>query len=70
MLYFLPAIIRLWVPYSVRQAKLVLLSLIRIAVTGFANEPWDSFFDPPLTSVDQHAFDIGTTGRLTFIATD
>jgi LacI family transcriptional regulator len=30
-----------------------------LAVTGFANEPWDSFFDPPLTSVDQHAFDIG-----------
>ncbi len=30
-----------------------------IAFTGFANEPWDSFFDPPLTSVDQHAFEIG-----------
>ena len=30
-----------------------------IALTGFANEPWDSFFDPPLTSVDQHAFEIG-----------
>lgn len=30
-----------------------------MAVTGFANEPWDSFFDPPLTSVDQHAFDVG-----------
>jgi LacI family transcriptional regulator len=29
------------------------------AITGFANEPWDSFFDPPLTSVDQHAFEIG-----------
>ncbi|MFW5891944.1 MAG: LacI family DNA-binding transcriptional regulator [Bacteroidota bacterium] len=28
-------------------------------VTGFANEPWNSFFDPPLTSIDQHAFDIG-----------
>jgi LacI family transcriptional regulator len=30
-----------------------------IAITGFANEPWDSFFEPTLTSVDQHAFDIG-----------
>ena len=30
-----------------------------MAFTGFANEPWDSFFDPPLTSVDQHAFEIG-----------
>lgn len=30
-----------------------------IAVTGFANEPWDSFVDPPLTSIDQHAFEIG-----------
>lgn len=30
-----------------------------IAFTGFANEPWDSFFEPPLTSVDQHAFKIG-----------
>lgn len=31
----------------------------QIAITGFANEPWDSFFEPSLTSVDQHAFDIG-----------
>jgi LacI family transcriptional regulator len=31
----------------------------QIAITGFANEPWDSFFEPTLTSVDQHAFDIG-----------
>jgi len=30
-----------------------------LAITGFANEPWDSFFDPPLTSVDQHAFETG-----------
>jgi LacI family transcriptional regulator len=30
-----------------------------IAITGFANEPWDSFFDPPLTSIDQHAFETG-----------
>ncbi len=30
-----------------------------MAITGFANEPWDSFFEPPLTSVDQHAFEIG-----------
>lgn len=30
-----------------------------LIVTGFANEPWNSFFDPPLTSIDQHAFDIG-----------
>jgi LacI family transcriptional regulator len=31
----------------------------QLAVTGFANEPWDTFFEPPLTSVDQHAFEIG-----------
>ncbi len=31
----------------------------QIAITGFANEPWDSFFDPPLTSIDQHAFETG-----------
>lgn len=31
----------------------------QLAITGFANEPWDSFFEPSLTSVDQHAFDIG-----------
>lgn len=30
-----------------------------IMITGFANEPWDSFADPTLTSIDQHAFDIG-----------
>lgn len=35
-----------------------------IAVTGFANEPWDSFFDPPLTSIDQHAYDIGQQAAL------
>ncbi len=31
----------------------------QLAITGFANEPWDSFFEPTLTSIDQHAFDIG-----------
>lgn len=31
----------------------------QIAFTGFANEPWDSFFDPPLTSIDQHAYETG-----------
>lgn len=31
----------------------------QMAITGFANEPWDSFFDPPLTSIDQHAFETG-----------
>ncbi len=30
-----------------------------ISITGFANEPWDSFFDPPLTSIDQHAYETG-----------
>lgn len=31
----------------------------QLAFTGFANEPWCSFFDPPLTSVDQHAYETG-----------
>jgi LacI family transcriptional regulator len=30
-----------------------------MAFTGFANEPWDSFIDPPLTSIDQHAYETG-----------
>lgn len=31
----------------------------QICITGFANEPWVSFIDPPVTSVDQHAFETG-----------
>jgi LacI family transcriptional regulator len=30
-----------------------------LAFSGFANEPFDAIFDPPLTSVDQHGVEMG-----------
>lgn len=31
----------------------------QLVITGFANEPWSPFIEPSLTSVDQHALEIG-----------
>lgn len=31
----------------------------QLVVTGFANEPWGSFIEPSLTSIDQHSIEMG-----------
>lgn len=30
-----------------------------VAVVGFVNEPWDCYLTPPLTSVEQHPYEVG-----------
>lgn len=38
-----------------------------IAIVGFANEPFTSFSDPPISSVDQHCKRIGSTASEIFL---
>ncbi|MCL2098035.1 MAG: LacI family transcriptional regulator [Bacteroidales bacterium] len=38
-----------------------------IAITGFANEPFTSYIDPPMTTIEQHPADIGKAAVRLFI---